>query len=118
MKLVIRSLGVWGHPNLRTWEPEDPEAVTEVIYFDVGTDTAKSADTFNLRIATPKGLEQLDSSDGIVAIRPLLVIKRYDFDVVWNWLQKKVAECSAKTWEESVQNLRYYFGWEYDNFNA
>lgn len=27
MKLAIRSAGAWGHRNLRTWQPDDPDSL-------------------------------------------------------------------------------------------
>jgi len=116
MKLVIRSAGVWAHPNLRTWEPEDPASVAETVLIDIGERDKKSADSFTLRVATPAGLDRLDARDGIIATRPLLVMRRYDFDDLWRWLERTVASCEADSWSACVENLRRHFAWEYDDY--
>jgi hypothetical protein len=112
LKPVIRSVGVWGYPNIRTWEPDDPSAFAELVQLDVGPKQAKGADSFSLRVATPAGLEALETKDGIVATRPLLVMRRYDYDDLWRWLET----CEAGTWPECVEKLQRYFNWEFEGY--
>lgn len=116
MKLVIRSVGVWGHPNLRTWEPDDPSTIADIVTLDIGLKDKKGADSFTLRVATPAGLDQLEDQDGIIATRPLLVMRRYDYDALWAWLERTVASCEADSWTACVESLRRYFGWEYEDY--
>jgi hypothetical protein len=113
MKLVIKGIETGLQHNLRTWQPEDPEVFAQIVAVEIGTKPGKGADTFTIRIATPAGLSRLDDKDGILAERPLLVIRRYDYEVIWSWLEKTVASCQADTWERSVENLRYHFNWEH-----
>ena len=114
MKLVVHSVECWGHKNMRTWEPADPADVAEEIMVDIGPKGKKGADTFTLKVATPKGLGRLLAKDGIIATRPLLVVDRYDFAVLWRWLEATVTACERDTWESSVSELRVYFLWEYE----
>jgi len=115
-KLVIRSISVWGHPNVRTWEPDDPTTIAETVSLEIGERTQDSADTFTIRVATPAGLQSLADRDGIVATRPLLIMKRYDFDDLRRWLEGTVATCESASWPQSVEALRRYFDWEYDDY--
>lgn len=114
MKLVIRSVWTWDHANIRTWTPFCAEDVAETINIDIGPKTSKGANTFSIRVATPKGLSRLDVRDGIIAIRPLLIIEKYDYQDLWNWLTKTVASCESDTWNASIDKLRMYFDYEYD----
>ncbi len=116
MNPVIRSAGVWGHPNIRTWQPDDPDTFAVTLMLDIGEKGKKSADTFTLRVATPSGLDQLDEHEGILASRPLLVMRSYDFDELWGWLQTTVAGCEADSWLGCVEKLRLHFDWEYDGY--
>lgn len=81
---------------------------------DIGERAKESADTFTLRVATPAGLAKLESRDGIVATRPLLVMARWDHDDLWRWLEHTVASCERPLWTHSVDALRRHFDWEYD----
>jgi hypothetical protein len=114
MKLVIHSVACWGHPNIRTWEPEDPEDVAEEMTLDIGPKGKQGADSFVIRVATPKGLSRLPAKDGIIATRPLLVMERYDYTGLWAWLEKTVASCERETWPACADALRVFFRWEYE----
>jgi hypothetical protein len=114
--LVIRSVSVWGHPNIRTWQPDDPDTIAEIVFIDIGERSKDSADQFTIKVATPAGLATLEARDGIIATRPLLVMKRYDFGDLWRWLEHTVAECERESWTYSVESLQRYFLWEYDNY--
>lgn len=113
MKLVIKSAAVWGQANIRKWEPENPQCVAEEVIVDIGPKAGKQADSFRLRVATPERLAALDDRDGILATSPLLVMRRYDGDALWPWLERTVASCEADTWRDCVDKLKVYFGREY-----
>jgi hypothetical protein len=118
MKLVIHNVWTWDCANIRVWSPPDPDVIATTINLDIGAKGRAGTDTFQLRIASPKGLADMQARDGIVAIRPLLVIERYDFDSLWRWLQSTVAHCEAETWLACVDQLRRWFDWEYDGMQA
>ena len=114
--LVIRSVSVWGHPNIRTWEPDDPDTIAEIVTVEIGERSKDLADQFMVKVATPPGLATLELRDGIIATRPLLVMKRYDFDGLWRWLERTVADCEQDSWTHSVEMLQRYFRWEYEGY--
>ena len=55
MKLLIHSVSLWGHGNIRTWEPADPGHFAELVFVDIGQKGKKGSDTFTIRVATPSG---------------------------------------------------------------
>jgi hypothetical protein len=116
MKLVIHRVSCWEHPNVRTWEPPDPDDVAEELMLDIGSRGNRGTDNFTLRVATPKGLSRSPSERGIIAAR-LLVMARYDYDDLWSWLEKTVEACEAETWLDCVAKLSRYFFWEYEGIN-
>ncbi|WP_394829153.1 Imm8 family immunity protein [Pendulispora albinea] len=116
MKLVIRGHGIVGRGNLRLWQPENPDVVAEYLYVDIGSKPGKGADTFSILVATPAGLDTLEEREGILASRALLVMKRYNFEDLWRWLERTVSKCEAETWNACVEKLRIYFQWEYENY--
>ncbi|CAE6834941.1 hypothetical protein R75465_06442 [Paraburkholderia aspalathi] len=118
MKLIIHSIHAGNGDNLRTWVPENELVVSEFIYISIGEKGKKTGDGFSIRVATPDGLRQLAPENGILATRPLLVMVRYSFGDLWKWLNDVVSSCEGETWIECVENLRIYFNWEFDNYQA
>jgi hypothetical protein len=118
MKPIIYSVGTDDGINLRIWQPEDEEVFVMFISIGIGRKGKKGSDDFSIRIATPKGLMNLESDDGIIATRSLLIMERYNFQSLWRWLEKTVASCEGSTWPECVEKLRYYFDWEYHDYQV
>lgn len=114
--LILRGLSAWGHPNLRTWQPEYPDNFAEVFSADIGHRRRPGNDTFSIRVATPAGLAGMESREGIIATRPLLVIDQFDYGHLWNWFESIIARCDAEDWMVCVERLRLFFDWEYDGF--
>lgn len=114
MRLIIKSISTWDHANIRTWEPIDPKCVAETIYVDIGPESKEGADRFSIKLATPVGLSKLASRDGIIAVRPLLIVDGYSYDNFLSWLKTTVKSCEGDTWNSSVEKLKMYFDWEYD----
>lgn len=120
----ILSAGIDNTHTLRYWEPEDPDVVSTFIFVDIGPrtrgkgarDQVKKSDTFTLQVVTPAGLGALmETQDSIhLFSRKLLVMRRYDSDELWQWLERTVASCEAPTWQECVDKLRTHFHWEFE----
>lgn len=119
----ILSAGIDNIHNLRQWEPEDPDVVCTSLFIGIGPRTRgkgalnqiKKSDTFTLQVATPAGLDALEMQDGLVLFnRKLLIMRRYDFDTLWRWLERTLASCEGATWQECVDKLRAHFHWEFE----
>jgi len=89
-----------------------------MIYLDIGPKQGKrqGTDRFAIHLATPSGLDTLEAEDGILMDRRVVVMKRYDFDDLWRWLERTVSSCEAGTWPECLDKLRTHFHWEYDGY--
>lgn len=83
-KLILRGLSAFGQPNLCNWQPEYPGNFAEVISADIGHRRRVGNDTFSIRVATPAGLAGMESREGIIAMRPLLVMDKFDYDYLWS----------------------------------
>jgi hypothetical protein len=116
-KLVIHSTRV-GLQNIRTWEPDDPGAVDAFVTLWIGWRHGKEADCFTFRVATPKGLLKIDCRESLVVSGRFLVMTRYDFDALWQWIHRTVSQCERDGWLESVECLQRYFVWEYENYQT
>lgn len=123
MKPGIQSVGIADSPNVRKWDPDDPDVVITFAFINVGPrtrgkgalDQVKKSDTFTIMVATPAGLDTLEPKDGILlSSRKLVVMRRYDVDALCRWLERTVASCEAATWEDCVDKLRAHFHWEFE----
>ena len=116
MKPVVHSFGSYEHPDLATFTPPDPFAVELILKIEVGSGKGRGTDSFYLRVATPKGLEALPVGDNLViAAGNMLVLDRYDHDVIKEWIEQTVASCEADVWESCTELLAQRLHWEFDD---
>nr|WP_216669746.1 Imm8 family immunity protein [Corallococcus exiguus] len=117
------SAGIGDGRNIRGWEPDDPDVVATFIFINIGPrtrgkgaqDQVKKSDTFSVMLATPAGLDTRETKDGILLSgSKVVVMRRYDFDALWRWLELTIASCEGATWEECVDKLRVHFHWEFE----
>jgi len=131
MKVVIHSISVvqeysknegWNLmcSNIRNWQPENPKNFVISLIIDLGEkgkSKKQGSDEFYIWIATPIGLTMINSNQGIISDCPLLVVEEYDWNLIWNNIEKKVSKCEANSWNASAERLSHYFNWEYDNYS-
>ena len=118
MKLIIKFACVSDGVNLRAWEPTDNKTISEFIYLEIGEKGKKNSDGFTIRDATPEGLKNLSPINKIIAERPLIIMREYNFQELWKWLEDVVSSCEGDTWLQSIEHLKRYFDWEYDNYKT
>ncbi|MCH9687289.1 MAG: immunity 8 family protein [Deltaproteobacteria bacterium] len=117
MKPVIHGVGTFEHPNLRTFDPDDPGDVAIILEVDIGRRKGKGSDSFALQVVTPRGIARLPvREDGTITSGRILVVPEYDFDFVWIWLESVVEQCTADSWEGCVEKLRRKFDWEFEGY--
>jgi len=113
VKLVIHSIVV-DNTSARKWTPENDDIVANFFVLEIGPKGKKGGDEFAIRVATPRGLQALDAENGILAAHPLVVIEKYDFDLLSKWFEKTVASCEATSWPQCIEKLQNYFSWEFN----
>lgn len=63
-----------------------------------------------LFLATPEGLERLEEAGPyILKSGRMLIIREYDFDAIWRWMERRVDQYEGLDWNEVVEKLREHF---------
>jgi len=118
MSLTIKSIHSPDAPNVRHWEPDDPEEACLLVELEIGPNEEQGTNLFQIMVATPKGLLKWarSATTPVLSDRGLLVLTTYSSQALLEWLSQTVNHCSADTWTESVSLLQKYFRWEYEDF--
>lgn len=80
---------------------------------DIGPKKEKYTESFYVRIATPAGLASLDTTDGIIAHNPIVVMATYDFQQFRTWAEAVVRSCECDSWSGCIERLSRHFTWEF-----
>jgi hypothetical protein len=114
VKLSIDHISTADAPDAPQWTPSDPLRVYTFVRVVVTERGRRAGSDFAVRVATPAGLAQLESAEGVLSAgRPLLLLPTHDFAALSSALRSVVSDCEAETMAECVRNLQRYFEWEY-----
>jgi Immunity protein 8 len=99
-------------------EPEDRADCWVRINADIGPTFSETADTFYLVVATPLALARAADAQGAVWGAHVLVIPRFDWEIVRRELLQQVEQVAsqADTWEEFARRFSAYAAWEFADF--
>ncbi len=115
MKPTVRSLHS-PDADLETYVPEDPRDVGVLVQIFAGPDGEPGEDTFNVVVCTPRWLERWISDKGIIAGRHYLIIDKWDFPRVSQYLTNAVESEEGRDWEELGQRIGRLGKWEFEDY--
>ena len=114
MRPILKNVGTYQHPHLRSFFPDDPSDVVLHLLIEVGCKGKRGTEEFTVLVATPTGLAGVEPSPGgVIRAGKMVLLVSYDFDSLWGWLDTTVASCTSDTWDGCVEKMRAYFDWEF-----
>ena len=102
-----------GKPEL----PEDPENCWIVIQADIGAYGGSGADTFTFYVCTINKLNHNLSIKNFKFGRHLILVKRFDWDIVEHAIKSMLDELEADTWEQLAAKIHEYGEWEFNDYD-
>lgn len=126
IKLEISDYSSGDIDEVWNWQPSDNN-----IYFQLSIEIGEKGEAggnfFELIVTTPQGMEKrhvgelkeeyeksLKGYEGL-AKNGLLVLDEYSWENLENRLNEIVKSCERDTWQDSINELRKQFFWEYEN---
>jgi hypothetical protein len=113
MKAELKSLSCDDH-DLDNFYPEDDSLFCITLILRIGKIGTFSADNFELRVCTPKWLEQ---SIGEMQVgRHLLIVRDFSLPRIRDFVDDLVNDIEGDDWNSVAQKLARYFFWEYEDY--
>jgi hypothetical protein len=113
-RLAIKSLS---SPDVEidAWQPDPDQGVYVLLQVEIAEAGDNRADVFSIMVATLEGLRQHGRGE-VISDRATLILSRFSWPAVRQWLDATLARCGGRDWNESVLRLQRYFRWEYEDF--
>jgi len=102
-----------GPPEL----PSDPSNCWVVIQADIGHEGGEGADIFTFYVCTISALEDQLKVKGCELGRHLIILERFDWELVEKAICDICANASGETWEDIAHFIARYGSWEYEDYN-
>jgi hypothetical protein len=101
--------------NLRTWTP-DSNQFAILLQVIAGPAGSAGEESFDVILCTATWLSRRVEEEQILSGRHLLMVSRYSYDLVHDYITKYVTSCSGDTWQEVAAQLGRLGRWEFEDY--
>jgi hypothetical protein len=118
MHAVIRRLHSPDIDDLEGYQPSEPDRFSFLLQILAGPENGEGEESFDVVVCTPRWILENHSRDDIVLGRHMMIVFRYDYHNLRDFLTKKVAQISGETWNDVAQGLSRVGRWEFEDYVA
>lgn len=104
--------------DVETYLPDEEDKFGFVLRAMVGPMGEDGEDSFDITVCTPKWLmERYGTSETLLGLHKLIVF-RYDYIRLRQFIEKYLMRCSGDSWEEIAQKVCLLGQWEFEGFRS
>jgi hypothetical protein len=116
MQAVLKGLHSSDVADVEAYMPNEVDNFGFVLRAMIGPLDGEGEESFDIIICTPKWLlEKYGPSDILLGLHKLIVFK-YDYRRVREFIEKFLMRCSGDTWEEVAQKVSLLGQWEFEGY--
>jgi len=115
MRAQLRRLHSPDVDDLSTWSPGDPSFAILVQLF-VGPEGATGDEAFTLTLCTPGWLAQRASGEKIVDLRHHLLVEKFDYPRLLDYLERRIDSIDGTSWPEVAVVIGRLAAWEFEDY--
>jgi hypothetical protein len=101
--------------DLRNWIPESDEFAI-LLQIMAGPEDSPGEESFDVTLCTPAWVRRQVERDGVVEGRHLLIIARYSYDQIYQYISKYLSTCAGGTWREVATKIARFGHWEFEDY--
>ena len=116
MRAVIRRLHSPDIDDLEGYQPSEPDRFSFLLQILAGPENGHGEESFDLLVCTPRWILEKHSPDDIVLGRHMMIVFKYDYQNLRDFLCRKVEEVSGETWNDVAQGLSRLGRWEFEDY--
>jgi len=116
MKVVVDAIFSIDLPEGPPQLPPDPEDCWVVVMADIGTADSPGYDEFTFYVCTIKKLQAIVDGDGACFGKHLLVVNRFDWNLVEQAINDLCDSIEGDSWEDIASKLSRYGQWEFQDY--
>jgi hypothetical protein len=117
VRAALRRLHSPDADPLTEFAPDDPESFSIFVQALIGPQDAEGEESFNFTITTASWLaEQSAPEKGFEFLQGVLLLSRWDHDIVVRAISDLCRKTEGGTWEEVAMSLSRYGHWEFADY--
>ena len=115
MRAELKRLHSPDVPNLVSWAPENKE-FSILVQILVGPERSPGEESFDVTVCTPGWLSWRLEQEKVINARHHLIVAKYDYSQLSNYLRTYVSSCEGETWQEVAHQLSRLGYWEFEDY--
>ena len=104
--------------NIEAYVPSEPGRFRLSVVVGIGEKGSGGSNMFYMHVCSLSWIDEEISKRSRLFSRSTLILMAYNRQVIIDEIRRIVQTCQSNTWDGSVENLRRYFDWEYDNYTS
>ena len=116
MRAVIRGLHSPDIYDLKNYRPSTPDRFGFLLQILIGPENGPGDESFDVFVCTPRWILEEHSGEDVIVGRHMLIVFKYDYERLENFLRGKVAEVAGETWMDLGQRLARIGHWEFEDY--
>ncbi len=116
MNAEIRALYSPDVHDLESWKPPRPDSFGILLQLIAGPAGEEGEESFDVVLCTPRWIDETHGLDDIVVGRHHLIVKRYRYEAMIDFIKQYVGSCSGDTWEVVAEKLGRLGRWEFEDY--
>jgi len=104
--------------NLKEFVPDDLESFCILIQVMVGPANGDGEESFDIEVCTPGWLCKEVKKKKIVPGRHKLIVGRFDYEQIEQYIREFIARCKSDTWKETAERIARLGSWEFEDYSS
>lgn len=114
-KLILKGID-FGAENLDVYIPQTPNNFCVWLTLAIGSIDVEGTNLFQVGVCTVTWLEHQLSGKDAYPMRHMILVERFDVEVIKKEIHKIMLDAERPTWEQSVSVLSRHFAWEFEDY--
>lgn len=102
--------------DIASFSPEIPDNFCIWPTLTIAPDDISGGHLFQVAICTPKWLAHRVSQEKICALRHVILLEEFNFELIKQKILEIIQESTRSSWDESVKVLCRHFAWEFEDY--
>lgn len=115
MRAALRCILSIENHDLSTWHPSGADFAVGIRLL-VGPDDGEGEESFDLTVCSPSWLAERADEEAVYDARHHLVVVAFDFQLLENYLKRRVEACRGTSWDEVAQQVARLGYWEFEDY--
>ena len=116
MRAELRRLHSPDVHDLESYCPEEPDNFGFLLQAMIGPAGGQGEESFDIVVCTPQWLKRNHDEREIVLGRDHLIVFRYDYKRLENFITGFVTGCDGRSWGDLAQQLSRLGKWEFEDY--